>query len=206
MDQDIDIVSQSEDGSDELESLASVGSSTESLSDEESLFSDYVSTDSSLSSADLFDSASSEDDSNSDSSNVPVFKAKRERKRQPMKSSVNNHFTVYGIDVGECRFDYTKLLLLLKRETVQTFKDIDLYSFKFSLAVSCVFKREIDDCQECSQENWFRSHCALKINDDDSEILIDTAISDIERQIENLVKQGSGTSIVHVIDCCFHVF
>ena len=189
----VDSSTKSDDSSDDLESLASVDSSTKSLlSGEESLFSDCVSTDadSSLSSAEFFDSSSSEGASD-DESNDYAFEGVR-RHKLPTKASVNNHFRVYGLDVSGCRFNYPKLLIFLKEGIVETFKDIDLYSFKFSLAASCVFKREVDDCIECSQENWFRSPCALKINDNDSEILIDAAISDIERQIENLVKQGSG--------------
>ena len=180
--------------SDESASLTSDDSSTEvvysdhSTSGEESLFSDFV-TDNSLDSTEYSDSASSEVDSDSKGND---FKVKRSQKRQPTKSSVNNHFRVYRLDVSGCKFDYTKLLILLKEETVEIFNDLDLYSFKFSLAVCCVFKREIDDCEECSSENWFRSNCALKINNGDSELLIDTAISDIERQIANLMKQGSG--------------
>ena len=88
--------------SDESASLTSDDSSTEvvysdhSTSDEESLFSDFV-TDNSLDSTEYSDSASSEVDSDSKGND---FKVKRSQKRQPTKSSVNNHFRVYRLDVS----------------------------------------------------------------------------------------------------------
>ena len=170
--------------------------SSESDSDS-STDSSPFSSDSDFSSEDDSESSSSDGsfdpDSLSDSDSFDVrTPSKRQCKLQPYRCSVNEHFKVYALDISEAKFDYQKLLKSLKEEALALLQEIDSHSFKFSLAVCCIFKRELEDCEECSQENWFRSQCALKINDEDSETLIDLAVKEIELQIETLTKRGSG--------------
>ena len=98
------------------------------------------------------------------------------------------------LDISSDQFNYQKVLTSLREEAFDLLEGIDLHSFKFSLAVNCAFKREIEDCEECIRNNWFRSQCAVKINDDNLEVLINEALKQIELQIENFIKLGSGKS------------
>ena len=105
---------------------------------------------------------------------------------------MNNHFKIYALDIPSNQFDYHKVLTSLKEEAFDLFEEIDLPAFKFSLTVNCSFKRELEDCEECIENNWFRSQCNVKINNEDIELLINESLKQIELQIQNFIKLGSG--------------
>ena len=119
--------------------------------------------------------------------------------RQPYKCSLNNHFMIYSLKIPSNQFNYQKVLTSLKEEALDLFEEIEIPSFKFTLTINCSFKRIIEERDEFIN-NWFRSTVAVKIGDENLEYLIDVAVNQIEVQIENFVKLGSGKKLfLHLI-------
>ena len=136
-------------------------------------------------------------DSSSDSeSESPLRMSKRKCIRQPYRTSINNHFKVYALTPSLVQFDYSQVLADLKADAVDLMQQIELPSYKFSLAANCTFKREIEDTDEDSINCWFRSNSTVKINDEMVTTLIDNAVLEIEAQIQNFVQLGSGKRLL----------
>jgi hypothetical protein len=138
-------------------------------------------------------SASSQSSVSSDSEDENIEHLnKRKCPRQPYKTSVRNHFKVFALNTKTAQFDYSKTLMDIKEDALDVLQGLETPSYKFCLTANCNFKREIEQSDTRIINHWFRTSQRLKINDHILAELVESAVIDLESQIENFIKLGSG--------------